>query len=70
LTSEKIYAIIKTLKEVIKMKDFDWNDKLWCVVKADGNFAGVPCLSADEARELSCQHEGSCIYSMYPIFKE
>lgn len=52
------------------MKDFDWNDKLWCVVKADGSFAGVPCLSADEARELSYQHEGSWIYSMYSIFKE
>ena len=51
------------------MRDFDWNDKLWGVVKADGSFAGIPCLIADEARELSYQHEGSYIYSMYPILR-
>lgn len=51
------------------MRDFDWNNKLWGVVKADGSFAGIPCLSADEARELSYQHEGSYIYSMYPILR-
>ena len=46
------------------MRDFEWTQKLWCVVKADGTFAGVPCASSEEAYELSAQHEGSGIYEM------
>ncbi len=46
------------------MRDFDWSDELYCVVKEDGTFAGVPCRSIEEAIELSGQHEGSMIYEM------
>lgn len=46
------------------MRDFDWYDELYCVVKEDGTFAGVPCRSIEEAIELSGQHEGSMIYEM------
>lgn len=46
------------------MRDFDWLDELYCVVKEDGTFAGVPCRSIEEAIELSGQHEGSMIYEM------
>lgn len=46
------------------MRDFDWHDELYCVVKEDGTFAGVPCRSTEEAIELSGQHEGSMIYEM------
>lgn len=46
------------------MRDFEWTQALWCVVKADGHFAGIPCVSAEEAYELSVQHEGSAIYKM------
>lgn len=46
------------------MRDFDWFDELYCVVKEDGTFAGVPCKSIEEAIELSGQHEGSMIYEM------
>lgn len=46
------------------MRDFDWHDELYCVVKEDGTFAGVPCRSIEEAIELSAQHEGSMIYEM------
>ncbi len=46
------------------MRDFDWHDELYCVVKEDGTFAGVPCRSIEEAIELSGQHEGSMIYEM------
>lgn len=44
----------------------DWNpwEELWCVVKDDGRFAGVPCLSYEEAEQLSFQHEGSMIFKM------
>lgn len=44
------------------MRDFDWNDKLWAVVKNDGTFANMPCASYKEARELAAQHEGSKIF--------
>jgi hypothetical protein len=44
------------------MRDFDWFDKLYAVIKEDGSFAGRPCVSLDEAKELSNQHEGSKIY--------
>lgn len=44
------------------MKDFDWTDVRWAVVKADGTFAGVPCASIGEARDLAAQHEGAKIF--------
>lgn len=46
------------------MRDWSpWQD-LWCVVKDDGTYAGVPCLSYDEARELSIQHPNSMIFEL------
>lgn len=48
------------------MRDFSYAQEVWAVVKVDGTFAGVPCLSWDEARELSAQHEDSWIYAMCP----
>lgn len=49
------------------MRDFKWTDELWCVIKNDGSFAGVPCLSWEEARELQAQHENSQIYLLKPV---
>ena len=46
------------------MRDFDWTDVLFAVVKDDGSFAGVPCLSLDEAKELANNHEDSHIYRL------
>lgn len=46
------------------MRDFDWFDELYRVVKEDGTFAGVPCRSIEEAIELSGQHEESKIFDM------
>ena len=45
-------------------RDFDWFDELYAVIKADGTYAGTPCTSLEEARELSAQHEGSKIFLM------
>lgn len=45
-------------------RDFNWLDELWCVVKEDGTFAGIPCRSVEEALELSAQHYGSGIFQM------
>lgn len=44
--------------------DFDWTLPLWVVIKQDGTYAGVPCESWEEARELSAQHEGSKIFEV------
>lgn len=44
------------------MKNCDWTDVRWAVVKADGTFAGVPCASYEEARDLAAQHEDSKIF--------
>lgn len=44
------------------MTDFDWTDARWAVVKKDGTFAGVPCASYNEARDLAAQHEGAKIF--------
>lgn len=49
------------------MRDFDWEDTLFCVIKDDGTFAGVPCLSYEEARELSYQHEKSVVCEVHPL---
>ena len=46
------------------MRDFDWTNGLFAVVKDDGSFAGIPCLSLDEAKELASNHEGSQIYRL------
>lgn len=46
------------------MRDFDWTDTLYCVVKNDGTFAGCPCLSIEEAIELTANHENSKIFKM------
>ena len=46
------------------MRDFDWDDELYCVVKEDGTFAGIPCLTIEEAVELTAQHEGSKVFKM------
>ena len=44
------------------MKDFNWIDVRWAVVKKDGTFAGMPCASYREARDLPAQHEGAKIF--------
>ena len=46
------------------MRDFDWFDELYAVIKEDGTFAGVPCRTLEEARELAFQHDGSKIFLM------
>lgn len=46
------------------MKDWKDDDILYCVVKENGDFSGIPCLSYEEAIDLSNQHENSTIYKM------
>ena len=46
------------------MRDFGWYDELWCVINDDGSFAGIPCVSYEEARELAAQHRGAQIFKL------
>ena len=46
------------------MRDFDFNSTLWAVVKNNGEYAGVPCMSYEEACDLAAQHEGAKIFSL------
>lgn len=52
------------------MRDFDWNDTLYAVIKNDGNFAGAPCTSFDEARELAAQHSSAKIFGLIREFED
>ena len=44
------------------MRDFDLNSALWAVVKNNGEYAGVPCRSYEEARDLAAQHKNAKIF--------
>lgn len=44
------------------MRDFDWSDTLWIVIKDDGSYAGIPCTGEEEAYDLAAQHEGSRVF--------
>ncbi len=58
------WNIMKVLKESNNLRDFDWTHKeLYAVIKDDGNYAGVPCRSYEEAQDLS-YHPGSKIYKL------
>lgn len=50
------------------MRDFDWEQTLWAVVKDDGSFAGVPCTGYEEALQLAAQHEGARVFQLCPEF--
>ena len=55
---------MKVLKESNKYRDFDWDRKeLYAVIKNDGSYAGAPCLSYEEAQQLS-YHPGSKIFKL------
>lgn len=56
--------VVDESKQLNEVRDFEWEQELWAVVKDNGNFAGNPCLSWEEAREISANHEGSKIYEM------
>lgn len=64
----------KGTKEMKKMKLSeslfeDVHKEKYIVIKKDGSYAGAPCESEEEARELSNQHEGSTIFTISPVDK-
>lgn len=60
-TGRKLKAKSRGVDEA---RDFEWNDSLWAVVKEDGSYAGIPCTSEGEARDLAAQHDGSRIFKL------
>ena len=40
---------------------------MYCVINPDGTYAGVPCLSYEEARELMYAREGRKMYLLMEI---
>lgn len=51
------------VNESNKYRDFEWTDELYAVVKNNGDYAGVPCKSYEEAQQLS-YHPGSKIFKL------
>ena len=37
----------------------------FCVINANGTYAGVPCVTYEEARELAAQQEGRRIFEIW-----
>lgn len=48
------------------MNDYVYDGELWAVINPDGTFAGVPCHSWEEARELANAREGRVIWGLVP----
>ncbi len=43
-------------------------DSFWVVLNPDGTYAGVPCESFEECRELVAAREGRIAYEVDPNF--
>ncbi len=43
---------------------------LWIVLNPDGTYAGVPCLSWEEAREMVAQKEGRWVLNVDPVIED
>lgn len=48
------------------MEELKSRDMIWIVINPDSTYAGVPCLSWEEARELAAQKEGRRIFNVNP----
>ncbi len=43
---------------------------LWIVLNPDGTYAGVPCLSWEEAREMVAQKKGRWVLNVDPVIED
>lgn len=48
------------------MEELKALDMIWIVINPNGTYAGVPCVSWEEARELAAQREGRRIFNLDP----
>lgn len=42
----------------------------YCVINPDGTYAGIPCLTYEEARELMNAREGRRIFELLEVYEE
>lgn len=45
-------------------------EMIWIVINHDGKYAGRPCTSWEEARELAAQEEGRRIFNLDPNMED
>lgn len=48
------------------MEELKICNMIWIVINPDGTYAGVPCLTWEEARDLAAQREGRRIFNLDP----
>ena len=48
------------------MEELKALDMIYVVINPDGTYAGAPCLTWEEARELAAQREGRRIFNLDP----
>lgn len=46
---------------------FNGETPRYAVIKADGHYAGIFCLSYEEALDLASGHEGAVIYELKEV---
>ena len=62
--------IIESEREVKRMEELKTKNMIWIVINPDGTYAGVPCLTWKEARELVAQKEGRRVFNIDPIMED
>ena len=48
------------------MEELKALNMIWIVINSDGTYAGTPCLTWEEARELVAQKEGRRAFNLDP----
>ena len=66
ISDSEVQAMLSSIDESVKVN----NETLkFAVINPDGTFAGVPCTSEEEARELAAQKEGRVIVELVGLKK-
>ena len=52
------------------MEELKTRNMIWIVINSDGTYAGVPCITWEEARELVAQKEGRRVFNIDPNMED
>ena len=52
------------------MEELKALNMIWIVINPDGTYAGVSCLTWEEAKELVAQKEGRRVFNIDPIMED
>ena len=52
------------------MEELKTKNMIWIVINLDGTYAGVPCITWEEARELVAQKEGRRVFNIDPNMED